>query len=302
MKTPVSFAVALWAALLNVSMAANEGGGGRTILVATHDERELSGIVDARTDDQALWIRYEEHGIVLAVAIPWSDVESAQIDGAAVGADALKAEAQNLASPGPTTLIAEAEIPPTFEMDPLAMQAESRRSLTGPVRVRNLEITDVCLVNLDRDVEPDGFELTIAVIGDDGLPLALRGSLTAELVGERRPAEIAGVEFDELDRWSQRVEPEDFIDGAATYLLRFRRSAPEWEFDLLPDAIITAKLGAFGYGNYAASAPVVLRKFNPMRDNRQLLEETRFLEQEIVGRPPLNRFTPRNGLWLHWTR
>ena len=98
------------------------------------------------------------------------------------------------------------------------------------------------------------------------------------------------------------VAPGDFVDGVATYQLPFRRAAPEWQFDLLPDGILTAQLGAFGHGNFASSKPVVIRPFNPLRDNLQLLEETRFLPGELRGRKTRNRLAPENGLWLHWTR
>jgi hypothetical protein len=175
-------------------------------------------------------------------------------------------------------------------------------AIERPAQVRNLEIVDACVVNFDRDVEPDGIEIFIAAVGDNGAPLAVAGSLTVALLGERRPARVSVVQFGELDRWTQPVAPGDFVDGVATYQLPFRRSAPEWQFDLLPDSIVTAQLGAFGHGNFAASKPVVIRPFNPLRDNLQLLEETRFLPGEWRGRKTRNTLAPENGLWLHWTR
>lgn len=267
------------------------------VAIETFDGREISGLVDARTDDEALWLRLDERQIVMAVAVPWINIASTRVGEDDVEPEALKTAAASLASRGPTTLIAEAVVPPSYLVDPFVQAAGARRA-----RVRNVEIVDAQLVNLDRDVEPDGLQVTIAAIGDDGLPMAIRGNLVAQLAGERRPAMVSGVYFDELDRWSERVEPEDFVDGAACYTFKFRRTAPEWQFDLLPDALLTVKLGAYGHGNFAASAPVILRKLNPLRDNLQLLEGTRFLPQEIHGRRPSNRFGPQNGLWLHWTR
>ena len=144
-------------------------------------------------------------------------------------------------------------------------------------RVRNIEVLDACLVNFDRDVEPDGLAITIAAIGDDGLPVAVRGSLEARLFGERRPNDARVVAFPELDRWTQPVKADDFVDGVVTFNLPFRRTAPEWQFDLLPDAVVEVRLGVFGDGNFAASAPVVIRQFNPLRDNRQQHLKSRFM-------------------------
>jgi hypothetical protein len=165
-----------------------------------------------------------------------------------------------------------------------------------------LEIVSAELVNLDRDVEPDGIEVSIAAVGERGLPLAVRGSFRATLVGERRPATSGEVQFGELGRWTQRVRPEDFVDGVATYDLRFRATAPEWEFDVAPDAILTVELGAAGHGHYAASAPVALRQFNPLRDQMQLYRDSRFAPAELHGPPPLGHFGPQHGRWQFWAR
>ena len=164
------------------------------------------------------------------------------------------------------------------------------------MRVRNLNVVSACLVNLDRDVAPDGIEVSIVAVGDDGAPVAVRGSLRAELFGEsgalsreRQP------EFGVLDRWSERVRAEDFVDGVATYCLPFRRAAPEWQFDLLPDAVLTVQLGATGHGNFSATAPVVLREFNPLRDDLQQHRGTRFLPNEVQGWRPQDPFGAELG-------
>jgi hypothetical protein len=127
--------------------------------------------------------------------------------------------------------------------------------------------------------------------------------LRAELFGEsgalsrdRQP------EFGVLDRWSQRVRAEDFVDGVATYCLPFRRAAPEWQFDLLPDAVLTVQLGATGHGNFSATAPVVLREFNPLRDDLQQHRGTRFLPNEVQGRRPQDPFGAELGQWQWWAR
>jgi len=273
------------------------------VSVRTVEGRTLSGVIDARTDDRELWLRRDENGVMLVVPIAWDDIASGSLAGAEINAAALRDRAGELASTRQSPLLGPGQ-PGTMTAAAVRIAAPAR--LSSPqarrrIRVCNLEIIGASLVNLDRDVEPDGIEVTIAAVGDDGEPLAVRGTLRAELYGERRPLEEPGPDFDELGRWTERVRPEDFIDGVATYELPFRATAPEWQFDLLPDAVLTVQLGAAGHGNFAASAPIVVRPFNPLRDDLQHDRGTRFLPTELRGSPPLGRFGPQHGRWLHWT-
>jgi hypothetical protein len=268
------------------------------VWVRTAEGRTVQGAVDARTDARTLWVRKSDDGIVLTSAVAWDRVQNATLNGQAIDVSRLRDRRAELASTAPRLEFSGASNPANATG---AMQA-SYTSPIGAPQVRNLEILAAHLVNLDRDVEPDGIEVTVAAIGDDGSPRAVNGDLQVVLYGERRPAMHSLVEFGELDRWTQLVRVQDFVQGAATYVLRFRNTGPEWQFDLLPDAVLNARLGATGHGDFEASTPVYLRPFNPLRDNLQLLEETRFLPGELHGRNPHQRLKPENGLWLHWTR
>jgi hypothetical protein len=265
----------------------------QTVAAVSADGRVLRGILDARSDDDRLWLRTEEGAAVLTTSLAWRDVVEVTLNGKAVNPANLRRRAAARASRGPMlSALLQARPPATLSH---ATPRPPRR-----VRVRNLEIVDACLVNLDRDVEPDGLTVSIAAIGDDGTPLSVRGSLQARLFGERRPADASIDVFEHLDDWTQPVAVTDFIEGVATYELRFRKTAPEWEFDLLPDAVLEVRLGAFGHGNYAASAPVLVRAFNPLRDNLQLRGRTRFLPHELHGRNPSSAPQFRDGLWFNW--
>jgi hypothetical protein len=167
-------------------------------------------------------------------------------------------------------------------------------------RVRSLVIVDACLANLDHDVEPDGLAVTVAALDEFNRPTPVRGNLAVRLFGQRQSNLRSDVEFGELDRWTEPLTPGQFVDGVATVELRFRRAAPEWQLALLPDAMIEVRLGAYGEGNFAASAPVLLRPFNPLRDWHQLYEGTRFLPGEWHGREPRSMPTRDAGLWTLW--
>lgn len=298
MVRAILLSTAAWAAsLVGVGSAfADDAATPHQVTIATVNGRKLTGVVDSRTDDQRLWLRQADDNIVLASSVAWSDVATATFNGEEVDADSLRRQRGGLATSQPRLKFGEGASGSTTTTLPVDPPPRSN------MRMRNLAIVDSCLVNLDRDVEPDGLQVAIAAIGDDGQPMPASGSMTAELFGERRPWRVSDVSYGALDRWSKPVRSADFVDGVATYVLPFRHAAPEWQFDVLPDAILTVRLGAYGQGAFAASSPVVIRPLNPMRDNRQLLDKTRFMPGELHGRNPHNRLSPDNGLWLHWTR
>jgi hypothetical protein len=267
--------------------------GGEAISVRLEDGRILTGLVDARTDAHDLWLRREQGAVVMASNVAWDEVASGIVNQRTIEANELRDMAGDLATTGTPLFSQRTEL--------AGGEKPHTAPRTVPVRLRSLEIVDACLVNLDRDVEPDGLSVAIAAIGEDGRPMAVRGSLAARLFGESRPNDAPVVAFPELDRWTQPVSSHDFVDGVATYELRFRGIAPERQFHLLPDAVLELRLGAFGQGNYSASAPVVLRLFNPLRDHRQLRYGSRFLPQELQGRPPASSPAGQDGLWIHWT-
>jgi hypothetical protein len=263
----------------------------RALTLETSDGRELTGTMDERTDDDTLWLRMEEDGISLSIPVAWNKLVQSSAGGEQIAVDELRRRRNELALAGPKLSALETPVPE------VVVQAAFMAPRTP--RVRNLEIVAAGLVNLDRDVEPDGLAVTIVAVGFDGAPVAVRGSLRAELHGERRSVEDPAPRFEELGRWSERVRSEDFVEGAATYCLPFRSVAPEWEFDVVPDAVLTVQLSATGHGNYSASAPVALRHFNPLRDELQQWQGTRFLPNEVRGE---FRGEARSGMWLWWGR
>jgi hypothetical protein len=294
-QNPASaLALVLWA--FSVTFSHAEDAPSPQIVVQTADDRSLRGVVDERSDGQTLWIRQMEGDVVLTTPVDWQDLAAASLDGVQFGLVDLREQLTELASAGP-------RLSELIAAKPQAAAENIGHLMPRPGVVRNLEIVAAGLVNLDRDVEPDGVEVTIVAVGYDGLPMAVRGSLRAELHGERRSVGDPTPRFEELGRWTQRVQSEDFVDGAATYCLPFRTVSPEFEFDVLPDAVITVQLGATGHGNFSASAPVAVRLFNPLRDDLQQWEGTRFLPNEVRGREPRAlSVRATQGMWQWWGR
>ncbi len=272
----------------------------QVVRIQTVDGREISGVVDVRSDARTLWLRMENAVISLSVATSWDSVRAAEIDGVRMTANELALRYAAMASEGPKNLVPEAIVPAAHRL-PAGPATASAGSAHARTRVRNLEIVHAELVNLDHDVEPDGITISVAAVGDNDLPVAVRGTLRARLHGERWAADEPSAKFGELGDWSERVRPKEFVDGVATFKLWFRSVSPEWEFDLMPDAILSAELGVFGQGNFAASTPVVVRPLNPVRDDLQQWHGQRFFPTELRQRPVRSHLYPPNGRWIHWT-
>jgi hypothetical protein len=255
------------------------------VSVRTSDGNVLVGAVDVRTDNDQLWIRHEEDRIVLTTAVAWSSINSVSIDGQEVPLDVFIEDSASMATNGPDAFLAWSD---EHEEDLAGGFADkwnggwhSAPALPPQHEVSHVEI-DAALVNRDRDVEPDGLELHVAAIDCNGLPLPVKGSLTARLWGERVGVNESHTRFEDFQRWSQPVAECDFRDGIAHYYLSFRTLRPGFDFSLASLAQLNVRLSVHGEGNFEASVPVHLRRFNPLADRLQLFEGRRFFRDELT--------------------
>jgi hypothetical protein len=163
-------------------------------------------------------------------------------------------------------------------------------------RVTSLEI-EALLVNLDRDVEPDGYELAIAAVSESGESIPVKGDLYVRLMVERIVHHTGRIRFEDIQQWSLPVSPHDFDEnGVAAYVLPWRNLEPEFDVELCNAANLNARLGVVGDGNFAATVPVPLREFNPYRDQLQLLQKSRFFSNEL-SRYPRQQLLRKSGIY-----
>ena len=244
----------------------------------------MRGEIDSRSDDRLLWIRHEEEGIVLVTSVKWTDVAAATLAGETIEIEELQQRLAELASEGPRGYLTEYKVRklPNPDQAPVALPAGVQASYHAPVSSRIVSIeVDAIPVNLDRDVEPDGLEVFVAAFNEQGIPVPVRGNLYARLWGQRSEPHGSPIRFESLQRWSHPVRQQDFVEGVASYPLRFRTVRPEFDFELWPDALLNVRLGVPGQGNYEATSPVMLRYFNPLRDRLQVYEGSRFFRGEL---------------------
>lgn len=268
------------------------------ILVVTNDERELVGEVDSQTNEEQLWIRQEKADILLTTAIAWSQVAAVVRDGEQLPQDALFEVLSAEKTDEPAGFLATRIVPASPEGCTLNC-SELREPLSPrPIQVQSLQV-EAYLVNLDRDVEPDGIEIILAALDEFGEPVPVKGNLVVELWGEWVHTHGSHIRFEELQRWSQPVMPVDFTDGLVRYALRFRTVQPEFDLRLNPDALVHARLGVFGQGNYSASAPVVIRKLNPYRDRLQYFHGSRFVPGELTSETHSRQWLQPHNRWRY---
>ena len=247
--------------------------------IHTADGRVLAGEVDSRTTADHLWVRQESDGIILATPVRWSSIASAWVDGEPTDVAQLSDRSDQLASETRFGFLREPSGTGSF----VRSLRSKKVSVPLPGRITSLEI-DAVLVNLDRDVEPDGYELVIAAVDVHGQSVPVKGNLYVRLMGERNVHHTGRIRFEDLQQWNQPVAPHDFIDGVAAYVLPFRALNPEFDDELRLDAQLNVRLGVFGEGNFAATVPVPLRQFSPYRDRLQMFEGSRFFRDELSGR------------------
>lgn len=243
--------------------------------IRTTDGRVLTGVVDSRTTDEVLWVRQESNSIVLATPVPWTGIASASVDGEPIEVTQLAERSGQWTSEARLGFLSE------YGPEPLPPHPPSREQPAG--RITNLEI-DALLVNVNRDVAANGFELMIATVDEFGNNVAVNGDLYVRLMVERDDHHTGRIRFEDIQQWSLPVSPHDFVDGLAAYILPFRQLAPELDDELCTSAQLNARLGVVGEGNFTATVPVVLREFNPYRDRLQMFEGSRFFRDELSTR------------------
>ena len=254
------------------------------ITVQTSDGRVLTGEVDEQTDERLLWIRQTKEQIVLTTSVAWSAITSVTDGGEILPLDQLPALLHGQANSEPMGFLVQRVAYYALsdcQGDCFPRHSTRRLLPSRPPQVQSLSV-EAHLVNLDRDVEPDGLELVIAALDEHGVPVPVKGSLYIRLWGERIRSSGSLDRHEDLEQWTQPVMPADFIDGIASYAIRFRKSHPASDVGLHPEALLNVRLGVFGQGNFSASVPVQIRAFNPFRDRLQLNRGTRYFPGEVT--------------------
>lgn len=278
-------------ALLLVAVCCRAEADETPVTVHTTDRGVVTGLVDPRTDERALWVRRQTPQILLSNAIPWNVVVAVVHKDVEIEKSVFQRTAANYAVEAKSLFAG----PPTRRSFPTGGKADRKSAPVATVAV------DAWPASFDRDVEVDGLIVSLAALDRRGAAVAVRGNFSARLVVEEYAVQTGRIRFREGQRWTEQVAVEDFLDGVACYRLPFRVLQPERNLQLRSVALLNVRLSVAGEGNFSASTPVTIRPLDPFRDRLQLETGRRFAAGEIVSPPPTGQLRLPNALAPPWT-
>jgi len=261
------------------------------VIVQLRDGSTLRGMIDKRTDHELVWLRTSTPRIVLRSAIEWEQIVNARYDDQTLATDGLRELVPQLQSDTNQDIASKEppKLPPSQDIAPVGTNRADSRSSSANRRVRSLQIEAV-VANWDDDVETDGLRVFVYPLDANGRIVPINGRINFKLIGQtvnqstndrfrRRSL------FPELGRWSQRVRKSDFEPSGAVYEIPFRNFHPEFNLEIAPHALLTARLGIPGRGSFAASYDNLhLRPLSYIRDELQGRTQRRFFSQEHPNR------------------
>ena len=275
------------ALLVSLLAFAPSQGSAEPVTIVLESGQRLTGLVDAQTDGQRLWLRFQRGGAMLRRPIAWTQFNQAFIGTEAVAPSELRERSGALSSTAPKRTKAARPRPA-----PAAPDGRTDDADTPPGRPATLRI-EAATDDWDSDVEPDGLLLTVIVEDADGQRVPTAGTLTVELIGQ--PLSPGGVmgpggvtrqqNFPILGNWVRQVVPEQAGADGYAFRLEFQALHPDFNLQVGIAGLVHARLFVPGIGALDAStSTIALRSFNPMRDQWQMQRQGRFFPQEQTGR------------------
>jgi hypothetical protein len=236
----------------------------------------FTGLVDSRTDDQRLWLRFEKGSATAWRPFRWQQIVAANFQGRGVAAGDLRELARQIQSSRQKVVQPQRQ-PPAAEPAP------------RPAAPAALAI-DASLANWDGDVETDGLAIDLTLLDADGFATAAAGTLEVELFAPRirkyhEAPQSRGYSVDLIERWSLPLAKEKFRGGSLRIRLPFGAIHPEFDRSVDAVGLVHVRLAVPGHGVFEQSVDgVVLRPWSPTRD--ALLDNTgrQFLPTESTGR------------------
>ncbi len=285
----------------------SENGDIATVDVLVSSGKQFTAAVDRRTDDAALWLRFDRETAVLYRSMPWTEIDTVRYQGSSYSQDEFKPLAMQIRSDRPAFVtrnknrrtedpeniarpIAE-EIKNDANHQPantrLTFAERAEFGLSPLPRVKSIAL-DAFVANWDNDPEVDGIVAIVSALDAFGGTVPVRGSLNVELISERRshlkPQPRRRREtFERIGSWARQYSPAS--GGEQIFVLPFQAVDPNFDFAVDSVGLVNAKLAAPGHGVYEASVTDVrIRPISSVRDRLQNSRGDRFYPTEMTGR------------------
>jgi len=262
-----------------------------SVTVTTKSGRTFRGVVDARTDDAKLWLRFGTAQAQIMRPLAWTGIDRINYEGRELSASAFQKVANDVMTAAPkmppfSAASEETDAERTHTDAELAQQALA----ASPAVARSLYIT-AAPANWDSDVEVDGLIVTIYPRDEYGELVHVSGSLEVELVTEMsrmRETITAGesrIRNQRIGRWVRAVAVEDFGPLGASFKLPFEAVHPEFSQRVIDFSLVNARLSVPGEGMlWASTTAVRIQPLSPTRDRLENRTGSRFFPIERTGR------------------
>jgi hypothetical protein len=274
----------------------------QALTVELSSGRRFTGLVDARTSDERLVLRFTRDGATLRRSIEWDRVVGASVSQQQIDPGQLKATVLAMRSKGsgtqrvPGVQGSEDSRPPTSDLRPPTPDSPTSDSPTSDPRLptpdaRVTSVTfDARIANWDGDVETDGLVVELFPIDEDGYAVPARGTVEVELFAPQlrdfNHAPLSGGDtLERVNRWTQAVESEDFTTRGMRLKLPFAAVHPEFDLDRVGMGLVHVRLVVPGDGVFEDSIDGLrIRPYAPLRDRLEMTTGRRFVPTEGVGR------------------
>jgi hypothetical protein len=260
------------------------------IVVHLNSGRTMTAKIDARTDAEQLWLRWESPGAEVLRPIEWQCVAAAEINGNNISGK----EFFDLVVQIRRDIPAQPVSAPKTES--IVMQGspggEAIKSVTSSNNIQVPKMLPVQWLDIearparwDNYVDIDGMSICIAPKDAYGQVIPVRGTLDVDLIAEHAGVDRPPDPFSRIAHWSQAVRLEDFGPYGAVYKLPFQDLNPEFDNHLGPHGAIHATLSVPGQDTFEATSDARIRPYSLIRD--RLLQTTgrRFFPEETIGLP-----------------
>jgi hypothetical protein len=254
--------------------------------------RKFTGVVDVRTNEQQLVLRFTRGTATLKRPIEWSRVVKATVDGEAIEPGKLRETAMAMRVEGSGFRVQgtgnSEQATGAREQEPGAGN-QLPAELLPASRVTSVTF-DARLANWDWDVETDGLILEILPISADGYLTPTSGTAEIELFApQKRSFDLVplsgGDTLERVERWTKRVDLADFGVNGARLKLPFGAVHPEFDLDWIGVGLVHVRLVVPGDGVFDDSLDGLrIRPYAPLRDRYEMQTGRRFLPTERVGR------------------
>ena len=263
------------AALALLMLSTPPARGAEPLRLTLRDGRAWTGFVDARSNDEQLWLRVERPGLTLWRPVAWASIASLTQRDQPVEISAVRMALARWTSPSPPRVARPVGAAP--------------RPVTVSPQVTHVAI-DAQTANWDADVEQDGIVVDVQPLSADAELVPLAGSVEIELIGAGPPTTTRLVTFPRLGRWVEPLAQTGIASRGYRFRLPYDRAGPEFDRTLGNAAVVHVRLVAPGHGTFETSTSLSqLRPFAPLRDALEQQTLRRFFPTERTGQ----------GVWQH---